>query len=315
MTPSRNLILRNYTTPGHPTAYSGLETVYNFYEKRVSKKLLKEILSSRDVYTLHKHYKKLQRNPTYVHSIRQQFQIDLAHVQELSTYNDGTKYLLNCIDSFTRFAFVRPLKDKKASSFLEAFQSILRQARVKPKFIVSDRGSEMVNQIFINFCRAEGMILLHNYTSTHAFIVERFNRTLKDIMYKYMTDTGQYRYVDELQNLVLSYNRRVHRMIKMSPIEAEKPKNSFKIRYRMSKHTSKIKRQKAKFSIGDKVRIALEKNKFSRGHHVQSTREVFEVYHVKTTLPIPIYYIMDAKGEKIKGGFYSFELAKCNIST
>lgn len=303
-------VLHNYTTPGHPTAYSGLNTVFEFYKGRISRKLLKEILSKRDVYTLHKHYKQRQRNPTYVHKIRYQFQIDLAHVQELSTYNDGTKYLLNCIDSFTRFAFVRPLPDKKAATFLKAFISILKQARVKPKFIVSDRGGEMVNQTFINFCRSQGIILLHNYTSTHAFIVERFNRTLKDLMYKYMTDTKQYKYIDQLQNFVESYNKRKHRMIGMSPLEAEKPKNSFKIRYRMNKERDKIKRQKVKYSIGDKVRISLEKNKFSRGHHVQSTEEIFTIYHIKTTLPIPIYYLHDSNNEKIKGGFYAFELAQ-----
>lgn len=308
---SSRLVLKNYTTPGHPTAYSGLDTVFQYYKGHFSKKQLKKILSTKDVYTLHKHYKELQRNPTYVHTIRQQFQIDLAYVEELSTFNDGTKYLLNCIDSFTRFAFVRPLQDKKASTFLNAFKSILRQARAKPKFVVSDKGSEFKNEMFSNFCRAEGIIPIFNYTSTHAFIVERFNRTLKDLMYKYMTDTKQYRYINQLQNLVETYNRRTHRMIKMSPVEAEKPKNSFKIRYRMSKHRNKIKRQTPKYSVGDKVRISLEKNKFSRGHHVKSTEEIFQIYHVKTVLPIPIYYIQDLKGEKIRGGFYSFELAKC----
>jgi len=303
-------VLKNYTSPGHPTAYAGLKTVFEFYKGRISRKVLKEILSRRDVYTLHKHYKQRQRNPTYVHKIRYQFQIDLAHVQELAPYNNGMKYLLNCIDSFTRFAFVRALPDKKASTFLQAFKSILKQARLKPKFIVSDRGGEMVNQSFTNFCRSEGIILLHNYTSTHAFIVERFNRTLKDLMFKYMTDTKQYKYIDQLQNFVESYNKRVHRMIGMSPIEAEKPKNSFKIRYRMTKEYNKVKKQKVKYTIGDRVRISLEKNKFSRGHHVQSTEEIFTIYHIKTKLPIPIYYLKDADGEKIKGGFYAFELAK-----
>ena len=311
---TKNKIIEAYTTPGHPTAYGGIQQVHSYYKTHTNLKLklidVKNILSSVKSYTLHKQYKRLKRNNTYVHESRQMFQIDLAHVQELAPYNDGFKYLLNCIDCFTRFAFVRPLLDKTADSFLTAFKSILKQARVKPKFIVSDRGSEMVNQLFINYCRAEGMILMHNYTSTHAHIVERFNGTLKKLMYKHMNQTGSFRYIDVLQDLVETYNKRKHRMINMCPYTAEIPRNAFKIRYRMSKYYAKTEKQKPTLAIGDKVRIQLKKTKFSRGHHVTSSNEVYTVYHVKTTLPIPIYYVQDEKGMKKRGGYYAFELTK-----
>ena len=50
---------------------------------------------------------------------------DLADMQSLSKYNKGIKYLLCAIDLFSKYAWVVPLKDKKATSAVYAFQKII----------------------------------------------------------------------------------------------------------------------------------------------------------------------------------------------
>ena len=51
--------------------------------------------------------------------------VDLADMQSLSKYNKETKYLLCAIDLFSKYAWVVPLKDKKGTSIVNAFQKII----------------------------------------------------------------------------------------------------------------------------------------------------------------------------------------------
>ena len=311
-------ILRNYTTPGHPTAYSGLNQVYNFYGGRFSQNKLKTLLAGNEGYTLHKEFHQGPRNITYKHFKRYQFQIDLVDVQQLAAKNDGYRYLFNCIDIFTRFAFVRPLKDKKAETVLAAFKSILQEANKKPFMIVMDKGTEFTNQLFQTFCQNEGMKLINPQASVHAAFIERFNRTLQMIMYKYMSDNETERYIDVLQLLVDSYNKRKHRIIHMSPIDAEKNTNNQHLQLNLiqQNQVDKIKPKQPSLRIGTYVRIAKQKGKFSRSYDEQTVQEIFRIRKVDVTKKIPLYYLSDYYGnEDLVGGFYDFELTpvKTNV--
>ena len=60
--------------------------------------------------------------------------VDLADMQSLSKYNKGIKYLLCAIDLFSKYAWVVPIKDKKGTSIVNAFQKIISKGR-KPNKI------------------------------------------------------------------------------------------------------------------------------------------------------------------------------------
>ena len=60
--------------------------------------------------------------------------IYLADMQLLSKYNKGNKYLLGAIDLFSKYAWVVPLKDKKGTSIINAFQKIISEG-MKPNKI------------------------------------------------------------------------------------------------------------------------------------------------------------------------------------
>ena len=61
-------------------------------------------------------------------------------MQSLSRYNKGIKYLLCTIDLFSKYAWVVPLKDKKGTSIVNAFQKIITEGRKTNKIWV-DQGS------------------------------------------------------------------------------------------------------------------------------------------------------------------------------
>ena len=92
----------NYTTIGHPIAFSSPQRVYDFYNKKVSLIKIKKILSEINSYTLHKKTRKFKRNVTYCYKIRERWDIDLVDLQRFSNSNKNTKYLLNCVDIFSR---------------------------------------------------------------------------------------------------------------------------------------------------------------------------------------------------------------------
>ena len=56
----------------------------------------------------------------------------------------------------------------------------------------------------------------------NAAVVERFNRTIKTRIWKYLSDSGTVRWVDVIQDLVDAYNNSRHRLIGMAPADVEK---------------------------------------------------------------------------------------------
>lgn len=303
----------NYKKPSHPIAFSGINNIFKYYKGILKKNDIEKLLSSVDSYTLRKQYKQLKRNPSYTHFKRYQFQVDLIDIQQLSRYNDGVKYILACIDTFTRKAWVKPCHDKSAKTVINAFQDIIRSAGKTPITLVADQGRELDNQIFVKFCENKKINFFHNFTSGHAAYVERFNRTFQDILYKFLDEYETRRYIDNLQDFVFSYNNREHRMIGLTPEEAEREENHEKVSYAMSIYHDKIKREKPKYSINQLVRISLHKGVFHRGYKEQSSYEVFRIYKIKQTLPKPLYLLesFDRK-EKLKGGFYAHEITPVN---
>lgn len=304
-------ILKNYSTPGHPTAYAGISQVFNFYRGQVSLNRIKKILTDNEGYTLHREFHRQPRNLTYKHFKRYQFQMDLVEVQQLAPNNDGFRYLLNCIDIFTRYAFVRPLVDKSAKNVLDAFKSILVEAKTKPYMVVMDKGTEFTNQLFRQFCDQQKIKFINPQASIHAAFVERFNRTLQLLMYKFMTDNETERYIDVLPQLVSTYNNRKHRMINMTPKQAEDNLQGEHLQLNLiqQQQLEKIPRKKPKYSIGTYVRIAKQKGKFSRSYSEQTMQEIFRIKSVDVSKKIPLYHLTDYDGnEELVGGFYEFEL-------
>ena len=56
---------------------------------------------------------------------------DLAHMQLISKFNTGFRFLLCVIDIFSKYAWVVSLKDKKGISIVNAFQKIMKESNRK----------------------------------------------------------------------------------------------------------------------------------------------------------------------------------------
>ena len=112
--------------------------------------------------------------------------VDLADMQLLSKYNKGIRFLLCVIDMFSKYVWVVPLKYKKGISFVKAFQSILKQSNRKPNKIWVDKGSEFYNAYFKKWLRDNDIFMYSTHNEGKSVFAERFIRTLKSKIYKYM---------------------------------------------------------------------------------------------------------------------------------
>ena len=132
------------------------------------------------------------------------------------------------------------------------------------------------------------------YNEGKFVIDEGFFRTLKNKIFKHMTDISKNVYYDVLNDIVDKYNNTVHRTIKMQPIEVT---NDYYTEY------NEIGNKKdPKFKVVDNVRISKYKNIFAKGYTPNWSEEIFIINKIKNTVPWT-YAITDLNGEEITGSF------------
>ena len=139
-------------------------------------------------------------------------------MESLSKYDKGIKYILYAIDLFSKHAWVVPLKDKKGISIVNAFQKIISKER-KPNKIWVDQGGEFYNKLSKRFLEINNIEMYSTYNEGKSVVAERFIRTLKNRIFKDMTDISKKVYFYVLDVIVNKYINTVHRTIKMKPID------------------------------------------------------------------------------------------------
>ena len=294
----------------------GVERLYRRVKREgkfpMSRGEVKEWLMTQDAYTLHKPARKrFPRNIYFADGIDQTWQMDLIELQRLAKFNKGYRYILVCIDVFSKYAWARPLKDKKGPSVRAALRDIFEKGR-QPTQLQSDKGKEFLNKDVRNLLKERNV---HFFTTqnpdTKAAIVERFNRTLKERLFRYFTgaNTSEYRRV--LQSVVDSYNNSYHRSIERAPASVNKDNEStvWKTLYGHLIRKRKRRRKTKLLDAGDIVRISVEKLPFRKGYLPQWSEELF-VVEKRLDKTIPVYVLKDFNDEKIEGTFYGWEIQK-----
>lgn len=309
-----------YSSPSHPAAFSSAGALYRYFKGKFSLKTITKCLQEIDSYTLHKEYKKpKQWNPYFVHQRRGLAQIDLIETQPLSRDNDGVRYLMVILSVFSRRIWIYPLKDKTAESVHTALEDWINSLKKQFKTIQTDSGLEFVNRKVRNLLQKHNIKHELSTTSNKCAYVERANRTIQLRLYKMMTHKGTPRYIDFLQDIVTSYNKRPHRGIDyMTPIEADKPKNATRVRGILMEKRRNIKRRKPKYKKGQLVRIKINAKRpssQSRSYAIQYKMEIFKIHKVHLRMPIPMYSIQSLDTEEIiSDPFYANELSPIEIA-
>lgn len=261
-------------------------------------------------YELHKPARRrFQTRRTITNSIGDLWQADLVDMQQISRQNKGFKYYLAVIDTFSKMGYAEPLKTKSMGEVASAFDKILKHSKVRPKNLQTDQGLEFFNKQFRELCQKHKINHYNTWTDKKAAIVERWNRTIKERIFRKFTELNSYYWLDLLPEIVDDYNNRKHSSIGLKPVEVNKNNESL-VRERLA--TSKTSLMLPKFKVGEWVRISRYKNIFEKGYVGRWTEEIFQVETIKNTVPI-VYVLKDSNGEIIKGTFYEQEMQKTKI--
>ena len=147
---------------------------------------------------------------------------DLIEMQKYSKWNKGVKYLLTVIDVFSKYGWIVSLKDKKTESVSLALDLIFEKSKRKPEKLWTDKGSEFISKHFKDFLKKNNIKLYHTENEEKSSIVERWNKTMKNKVWKMFSANNNTVYWDKLDKLVDDYNNTVHSSIEMTPTEASK---------------------------------------------------------------------------------------------
>jgi hypothetical protein len=302
-----------YTNPINPGSFSGFSNFQRLLKHKnvkATKKQIKQFLQKKESYSLHMPRRKnFRRKRVIVGGINDTFQIDLVDMTTYEKENDGFKFILTCIDVFSKKAHAMSLKNKNQNSTTDAMEKILKNSI--PKRIQADKGSEFFNIKFKKLLKDNKIVLYATNSDLKAQTVERFNRTIKDKMWRIFTEKGNHRWIDILPKLIKSYNNSYHRSIKRTPNQVKLKDESeiFLELYKYKKEDGDSSTIKINFQIGEFVRISNIKGIFDKGYFANFTREIFVIEKIVATNP-PSYHIQDLNGEEIKGSFYEKELQK-----
>lgn len=233
------------------------------------------------------------------------WQADLVDMRAYSRDNKGINYILTIIDVFSKYAWACGIRTKSANDVSNAMLTIFKQGRY-PKNLQTDDGKEFFNSMFQALMKKFKVNHYSSFSVLKATVVERFNRTLKENMWKRFSLKGSYEFASFLQSLIDRYNDTIHRTISMKPKDVTK-KNEKEVFNRVYRHIKAV--GKSRFNVGDKVRISKYKKLFEKGYTPNWTTEIFTIKKKQITDPVT-YILKDYRGEEVTGGFYEKELQK-----
>ena len=282
---------RVYYNPADPGGFSTVKKLRNRaqvvskHSASPSHSTTRQWTSGQDTYTLHKKVvRKFQRRKYISRGIGWQYQADLIQLDMLARYNSNYKYILVCIDIFSRKAFAEPVKRKTGKQVGDALEQIFIKSNVVPKLLQVDHGAEFYNRHLQSILGKYGVKMFSVNSIKKAALVERLILSLKRRLFKWMSRNKTKRYLDVLPDIVHAYNHSVHRSINMRPVDVTL-ENERRLWYEQYADQFPL-NAVFKFKVGHKVRIAKDKQLFEKSYVPQWSQDYYVIARRRATKPV-----------------------------
>ena len=276
----------------------GLFNVNKLYPKikklgyDISKKELTDIIHKEYFYEMTKPQSKPIFNQIYAPDVGDNFQIDIM-IYDRYTYHNY-KYILCCIDVKSRYAQCRPMTNRNNETILKNLKDIFNEMGI-PKSISCDLEfnthsmKKYADDNNIEFYFSEANDTVKNG------IVERFNRTIANLLQKYRLASNRYDWYKYLYDIVDNYNNTIHSTTKETPYDV----------FNHITTSKQVIRPKVKhiFSIGDNVRIINKKNTFDKGDTIIYSKDIYKISDIDKN---KIYL------ENVERSYKPYQLKKAN---
>ena len=239
-----------------------------------------------------------------------------------SNYNN--KYILTCVDAYSRYLFMRISKTNTSKDVIELLTDIFHQHNFNlpeggkieeveipfsngkytcvPQFIVTDAGKEFLSQETQSFFKLNKITHIVLQGQSKANLSERIIYDLK----MYIRNKGK-RWYNKIDDFVDFYNNKLHSVTKQKP--ADVFINGLRPKIRSQKLS---KRDDApQFKVGDQVRTRVDKTSRKIVKKSMSNNwsdDIFTVHEVDDKQSPVMYKLIDKNNKILKRKYYHFEL-------
>jgi len=228
-----------------------------------------------------------------------EFQVDLFFITKNQLPNQEYPMGMICIDVFTKYATVVPLKSNKPKPFGDALLKCFEKMNKQPEVLFSDSEGALFNKDIRDFLDEANIQLI--VTTTHSAFAERMIRTFKAMLFKRIeyrqkqltkritgktSDTIQW--VDYIEPILKLYNNTVHSSTNKTPIEARKPSNEVDVKINLEMRANRG-RKFPELNEGDTVRILRNRKLGDKENVERFRRGRFKVESISTNFEQKIY--------------------------
>lgn len=230
---------------------------------------------------------------------RSNYQIDIMVYDRYT--NKNFKYIICVIDVYSRYVSARAVTNRTMTTIMESLKNIFKQMGL-PESINCD--NEFNKKEFRKYCDDNFIQTFFsdvNEANKNA-IVERFNRTLANMLQKVRVATKKYDWQNYLEKVIDNYNNTKHRTIK------QKPKDVFNL---TEFNEQTIVKNINKFQVGQTVRIKLNKTKFTKGDEIKYSKDLYKIIEARSNK----YKLINLSTEKeLKKKYKDYELIRGNTN-
>ncbi len=259
----------------------GITLFYKYITQRyigITRENVKQFLINQPNYQLTLRKQRIISKPIIAQYPNQKWQIDLIDMNQYVKNNKNFRYILNCVDIFSRKIWMRPLKKKESTNTKNSLENIITNINIKPKLIQVDNGLEFLGE-FKQYCDDNSIKIIYNqsYNPNQNSVVERSNEEVRKIIRAYMLQNKNNIWYNLLPKVEENRNDGYNENLKATPnqlwSDTNKPLSKRSLPKTVSTDsqalTSKINQtENAKqviekyknndnFKVGDKVRILM----------------------------------------------------------
>lgn len=236
----------------------------------VNRKDIQKFLKSHSISQITKSIRKPKHFRGLISSyIRQYFQMDII-IYDNHAFN-GYKYILGCIDVYSRTAYAIPLKSRKANIILDNIKEMFDIMGIPEKLFVDN---EFNNRIFNEYFEKNNITVIYSDPEdlNKNVYIERWNGTLRRLLQRYMLLNKTSNWIDLLDDVLMAYNNTVHSSTKEKPLDIWKGEATSKKLYRDVKNI---------FEVGDLIRIQSKKKVFDKGSESVLSTDIYLIEKIK----------------------------------
>ena len=229
----------------------------------IKRAAVQEFLNRQPTYQMTRQSSHFINKPILSKHCNERWSIDLIDFNRYGE-NNGYRYILSCIDYFSRYCWIRALKNKTSEEVKDQMKNIISEARTKPKVLQSDNGGEFRGKL-TKYCDDVGIkqVFTLSYTPQSNGLVENLNNQIRKILREMFLRNNNTIWYDKLELVAKNKNNQKNSTIKNPPIAVWHPGyNVFEdntseafIKERASKLMQKYKA--VKYEIGDLVRVKM----------------------------------------------------------